>query len=135
MLVGAFNQEKALVASRGLLRDCTTSPIDHFTALFSAVLSNNALAGGKKVISFVFRSPQCERSRQICKDKDNLSRNDLLHRNIDWAASWHTHYIHYYIHTTWSRVQEVGLWSWIDFVQNRTLHGVCFRVTWCMNHL
>ena len=37
-LVGAFNQEKALVGpgegpSRGLLRDCTTSPINRFAAL------------------------------------------------------------------------------------------------------
>ena len=30
-LVGAFNQEKAL-PSRGLLRDCTTSPINRFAA-------------------------------------------------------------------------------------------------------
>ena len=27
-VVAAFNQEKALVISRGLLRDCTTSPIN-----------------------------------------------------------------------------------------------------------
>ena len=33
MVVAAFNQEKALGASRGLLRDCTTSPMDRFTAL------------------------------------------------------------------------------------------------------
>ena len=33
-LVGAFNQEKALVGpSRGLLRNCTTSPINRFAAL------------------------------------------------------------------------------------------------------
>ena len=35
-VVAAFNQEKALVGegpSRGLLRDCTTSPINRFAAL------------------------------------------------------------------------------------------------------
>ena len=61
------------------------------------------------MISFVFRSPQCERSRQICKDKDNLSRNDLLHRNT----------LHTYTTTFIQRgVQEVGLWLRIDLVQN-----------------
>ena len=34
-LVGAFNQEKALVV--GLLRDCTTSPMDRFAALVWSV--------------------------------------------------------------------------------------------------
>ena len=32
-LVGAFNQEKAEGPSRGLLRDCTISPINRFAAL------------------------------------------------------------------------------------------------------
>ena len=35
-LVGAFNQEKALVGA-GLLRDCTTSPINRFAALVARV--------------------------------------------------------------------------------------------------
>ena len=44
-LVGAFNQEKALVGGRGLLRDCTTGcgSMDRFTALVCtrSIISNH----------------------------------------------------------------------------------------------
>ena len=47
-LVGAFNQEKALVElspSRGLLRNCTTTPINRFAALvLTALPRKDALA-------------------------------------------------------------------------------------------
>ena len=33
-LVGTFNQEKALVGAFSVIRDCTTSPINRFAALF-----------------------------------------------------------------------------------------------------
>ena len=44
-LAGAFNQEKAL-ASRGLLCDCTTSPINRFAALVGGVGGVGGAAGG-----------------------------------------------------------------------------------------
>ena len=34
-LAGTFNQEKALVPRRGLLRDCTTSPINRLQHLLN----------------------------------------------------------------------------------------------------
>ena len=51
------------------------------------------------------------------------------------------HTLHTYTTTFIQRgVQEVGLWAMVadrfnTKYQNRTLHGVCFRVTWYMNHL
>ena len=39
-LVGAFNQEKQEGPSRGLLRDCTTSPINRFAALLYSLAAD-----------------------------------------------------------------------------------------------
>ena len=39
-VVGAFNQEKALVGSRCLLRGCTTSPINRFAALLENAVAS-----------------------------------------------------------------------------------------------
>ena len=63
-LVGAFNQEKALESRWGLLRDCTTSPINRFAALVFMVAGPAAVWVAVASSGYITRSDLCSSHRR-----------------------------------------------------------------------